>query len=1225
MRKYHADTQCQLAFILGQLLGRTSNLTSLRTLWLWNTSISDISALSNLTNLTYLWLEDSSISDISPLVANTGLGSGDTVVLIRNPLSATSINTHIPALQGRGVTVTFDSGGGGGGGSPDLVVDSPSVSNSALTTGQAFTLSATVRNSGTASSASTTLRYYRSSDATISASDTEVGTDSVNGLSAAGTSAESISLNASSNAGTYYYGACVESVSGESNTNNNCSDGVRVTVSSSGGGGSPDLVVDSPSVSSSALTTGQAFTLSATVRNSGTGSAASTTLRYYRSSDATISTSDTEVGTDSVNGLSAAGTSAESISLTAPSNADTYYYGACVESVTGESNTNNNCSDGVRVTVSSSATVTIADANLRAVIETALGKTNGATITQAEMATLTRLSASYEGIRSLTGLEHATNLRGLTLFTNSISDISALANLTNLTFLRLDQNSISDISALANLTNLTRLYLGSNSISDISALANLTNLTDLHLFTNSISNISALANLTKLTELQLQQNSISDISALSNLTNLTILSLNSNSISDISALSNLTNLTSLGLDVNSISDISALSNLTNLEILKLSNNSISSISALSNLTNLTDLRLGSNRSLSDISALSNLTNLTGLWLFNNSISDISPLVSNTGLGSGDTVELRHNPLSATSLNTHIPALQGRGVTVTFDRSPPDLTVDSPSVSDNTLTTGQSFTLRATVRNSGTASSASTTLRYYRSSDATISTSDTEVGTDSVGGLSAAGTSADSISLTAPSNAGTYYYGACVESVTGESNTNNNCSDGVRVTVSSSGGATVTIADANLRAVIADSLGKARGATITRTEMATLTELVAGNEGIRNLTGLEHATNLRWLELGYNSISDISALSNLTKLTYLDLSGNSISSFSALSNLTNLTALWLWSNSISDISALSNLTKLTTLELYNNSISNISVLSNLTNLRWLNLISNSISDISALSNLTNLTSLGLDGNSISNISVLSNLTKLTWLGLDGNSISDIAPLVSNTGLGSGDTVELRRNPLSATSINTHIPALQGRGVTVEFDSPDLTVDSPSVSDNTLTTGQSFTLRATVRNSGTASSASTTLRYYRSSDATISTSDTEVGTDSVGGLSAAGTSADSISLTAPSNAGTYYYGACVESVTGESNTGNNCSDGVRVTVSSSGGSGGACTAGLVVNPGGSCTYKGHTFSVSSSGRGSIAFFSAGTGIDARGSTINGVLWNFHATKNSNSNSWTIHTAE
>ena len=37
-----------------------------------------------------------------------------------------------------------------------------------------------------------------------------------------------------------------------------------------------------------------------------------------------------------------------------------------------------------------------------------------------------------------------------------------------------------------------------------------------------------------------------------------------------------------------------------------------------------------------------------------------------------------------------------------------------------------------------------------------------------------------------------------------------------------------------------------------------------------------------------------------------------------------------------------------------------------------------------------------------------------------------------------------------------------------------------------------------------------------------------------------------MTAPSSAGTHYYGACVDAVTGESDTGNNCSKGHRVTV-------------------------------------------------------------------------------
>ena len=114
-------------------------------------------------------------------------------------------------------------------------------------------------------------------------------------------------------------------------------------------------------------------------------------------------------------------------------------------------------------------------------------------------------------------------------------------------------------------------------------------------------------------------------------------------------------------------------------------------------------------------------------------------------------------------------------------------------------------------------------------------------------------------------------------------------------------------------------------------------------------------------------------------------------------------------------------------------------------------------------------------------------------------------------------------------------------------PDLLVQAPSVSNGNPNAGQSFTLNATVHNDGNARSTPTTLRYHRSPDAIISATDTQVGTDAVGALVASGASRESISLTAPSSAGAYYYGACVDAVSGESNTGNNCSSGARVTVS------------------------------------------------------------------------------
>ena len=105
---------------------------------------------------------------------------------------------------------------------------------------------------------------------------------------------------------------------------------------------------------------------------------------------------------------------------------------------------------------------------------------------------------------------------------------------------------------------------------------------------------------------------------------------------------------------------------------------------------------------------------------------------------------------------------------------------------------------------------------------------------------------------------------------------------------------------------------------------------------------------------------------------------------------------------------------------------------LTKLTRLDFGNNSIADISPVAGLINLTSLWLWSNYISDLSALTGLTNLKSLGLWENNISDLSLLVANTGLGNGDKVYVRGNSLSYDSIHTHIPVLQSRGVTVEFD-------------------------------------------------------------------------------------------------------------------------------------------------------------------------------------------------
>ena len=232
------------------------------------------------------------------------------------------------------------------GGQPDLVVETPWISHSNATARSIVDLHAVVRNEGTGH-----LPEYAAFDVFVS---TDVYDTWVGGylwwpmdISSGSEEGLTVSFRAPSTAGEYYYYACVEVVRGESDTTNNCSAAVKVTVRP------PDLTILLPTVSSYSTTAGESFTLNVTVLNQGDVRSAdsSATIRYYRSIDGTITSEDTLVGTNRVIVPNAHVTSDKSTSLTAPSRAGTYYYGACVDAVSGESDTTNNCSEAVEVTV----------------------------------------------------------------------------------------------------------------------------------------------------------------------------------------------------------------------------------------------------------------------------------------------------------------------------------------------------------------------------------------------------------------------------------------------------------------------------------------------------------------------------------------------------------------------------------------------------------------------------------------------------------------------------------------------------------------------------------------------------------------------------------------------------------------------------------------------------------------------------------------------------------
>ncbi len=94
---------------------------------------------------------------------------------------------------------------------------------------------------------------------------------------------------------------------------------------------------------------------------------------------------------------------------------------------------------------------------------------------------------------------------------------------------------------------------------------------------------------------------------------------------------------------------------------------------------------------------------------------------------------------------------------------------------------------------------------------------------------------------------------------------------------------VNIPDETLLAAIKETLDISAGTAVTSVHMLGLTSLDLSGSDVRNLTGLEYATNLEELDLGGTPVSDVTPLANLTNLRVLDLSDTQVSDISPLAN------------------------------------------------------------------------------------------------------------------------------------------------------------------------------------------------------------------------------------------------------------------------------------------------------------------------------------------------------
>ena len=472
--------------------------------------------------------------------------------------------------------------------------------------------------------------------------------------------------------------------------------------------------------------------------------------------------------------------------------------------------------------------------------------------------------------------------------------------------------------------------------------------------------------------------------------------------------------------------------------------------------------------------------------------------SHTSLTAGST---RHYQVSAiNSVGTGTASNVDSAITTQGVTGSPDLDVYNSNLRAN-LPPSYQWSPNATVRNQGDAASPSTTLRFYRSTDSTITTNDTEVGTKAVGTLNPSGSTAFAIGLNVPSEPGKYYYGACVDAVAGESDVSNNCSTATEVTVRIVNAPPQVVGDID---DITVALGESFIVDVSVVFRDPDGEEV-GNYGFAISTqGV--ITGTVNTQTGILSLRAANIGETMVSVDAADVHGNTVVS----DNLFKITVV-----AVETASGPAASTGLTATANGQTTI----------DLSWTAPSDDGGADITGY-----------------RIEVSTNGTSWTDLVADTNSTNTN---YSHTGLTAGSTRHYRVSAINSEGTGT--ASGTDSATTDAAATPDVVLSDPSVTDITPDAGNSFIVNITVENEGTANSQPTMLHFYRSTDSTITTGDTLLETISVPLLGPGGGFVGSTSPVAPSTPGIYYYGACVDTVPNESNTANNCSSGVAVTVS------------------------------------------------------------------------------
>ncbi len=213
----------------------------------------------------------------------------------------------------------------------------------------------------------------------------------------------------------------------------------------------------------------------------------------------------------------------------------------------------------------------------------------------------------------------------------------------------------------------------------------------------------------------------------------------------------------------------------------------------------------------------------------------------------------------------------------------------------------------------------------------------------------------------------------------------------------------------------------------------ITELGIADEGIRagngngtgekNLDGITHFPNLRYLSVNYRALEDISALQNFPGLQGLMLEEcDALDDYGPLASLVNLEWLKIASGSLEEIDFLSSMKRLDSLSIEGSRVKSLDELKECAGLTLLNLTGNSLlEDYSVIGQLGELEELTLEMGHGGKLPSFEQLTKLERLSL--KDVDDLSPLKDAAGVISLSLERCSGSQLEVVSSMTELDTLK----------------------------------------------------------------------------------------------------------------------------------------------------------------------------------------------------------